>query len=262
MVRTSLLAIGLVALLQGAVAGQALDALPGADWGGVGGDPKDDPAPVLAPRDLGPPAPVVAPPVVPQPAAPAPAVPPVNPNAGGQSRRTNPFNPPPGLNQPTYNQRPVYMPPASLPRSAQNVMDLYAGATSQRVLAQMSDRPSSGRQPATSGPVAPPRPRQGGKPFQGVSSSPTVSPYLNLFREEDSTELPNYFTFVRPMQEQQRTNRLQHQELMRLRRQVQTMPYGAQSTAMGTGSGALPSTGHGARYFNTSGYFPTTRTMR
>jgi hypothetical protein len=83
-----------------------------------------------------------------------------------------------------------------------------------------------------------------------------VSPYLNLFREEDNTDLPNYFTFVRPMQEQQQTNRLQQQELMRLRRQVQTMPYGTQSTAM-RGHGATPNTGHGTRYFNTSSYFPS-----
>lgn len=149
-----------------------------------------------------------------------------------------------------------YVPPAPLPRRAQNVMEFYSGATSQRVLTQLENRPSSGR-PTTStstGEVTPPRPRQYHKPFQGASPTSTVSPYLNLFREESATELPNYHVFVRPQIEQERFNRAQQAELNRLRRQVQGMPYGNQSTAM---RNALPGTGSGARYFNTSGYYPT-----
>ncbi len=246
MIRSSLLVAGLSVLLQSMAAAQPLDAVPGADWGNPAVGVNDDPAPVMQPVAV--PAPVVAPPVVAAPpvvGAPATAV-----KQAAPVRRANPFDGP-----------GTYVPAAPLPRGAQNVMNLYSGATSQQVLAQLGDRPTSGRQTPATGQMAPPRPRPAGKPFQGVTSSPTVSPYLNLFREENNTDLPNYFAFVRPAQEQQQTNRLQHQELMRLRRQVQTMPYGTQSTAM-RGHGATPSTGHGTRYFNTSSYFPVGGTVR
>ncbi|EGJ32847.1 hypothetical protein LYNGBM3L_75450 [Moorena producens 3L] len=38
-------------------------------------------------------------------------------------------------------------------------------------------------------------------------STPTVSPYLNLLRRDNQGGLPNYYTFVRPAQQQQRTLR-------------------------------------------------------
>lgn len=250
MTRSLLLACGLLGLWQATAIAQPGGRLPGADWGGVVGNPQDDPAPIMAPvfvpdHDPAPVAPVAPAPNVADP-VPGGATPMANPLV----RRPNPVSPPVG-----------YVPATPLPRSAQNVMDLYSGATSQRVLAQLEERPSSGRQTSTSGAIAPPRPRSAGKPFQGVSASPTVSPYLNLFREEISTELPNYYTFVRPMQEQLQTNRSQQQELTRLQRQVQSMPYGSPSSGMRS-TGRLPDTGHGTRYFNTSGYFPAGRSMR
>ena len=41
-------------------------------------------------------------------------------------------------------------------------------------------------------------------------SRPTVSPYLNLFRERRGV-LPNYYTLVRPFERQYETNRMQQQ---------------------------------------------------
>jgi hypothetical protein len=153
-----------------------------------------------------------------------------------------------------FNQSTGQFPPVPLPRRAQNVVDIYAGATSQRVLAQMEQRPSSGRTPSAPSAAPPVRARGANKPHQNLTTSPTLSPYMNLFREENAVDLPNYHTLVRPALEQQQINRANQAELMRLGRQVQAMPYGTQSTAM---RGGLPSTGHSSRYFNTSGYFPT-----
>lgn len=86
---------------------------------------------------------------------------------------------------------------------------------------------------------------QGYKPFSGVTSSPTVSPYLNLFRDESETGAPNYFTFVRPMQDQFEANRQQINQLQQLQRQVQQTAYPAPATGV---SG-------GARYGYTGRYF-------
>lgn len=174
--------------------------------------------------------------------APAPPV-----TAGPQPpTRANPYATPPA----------GYVPPAPLPRRAQNVMEFYSGATSQRVLSQLDNRPSSGRPttPGSTGEVAPPRQRPPQKPFQGARPAPTTSPYLHLFREESPVGLPNYQTFVLPQIEQERFNRAQQAELNRLRRQVQGMPHGTQSTAM---RNSFPNAGQGSRYFNTSGYYPT-----
>jgi hypothetical protein len=45
-------------------------------------------------------------------------------------------------------------------------------------------------------------------------SRPTVSPYLNLFRENDENPfLPNYHSLVRPLQQQYRINQQQQQIL-------------------------------------------------
>jgi hypothetical protein len=52
-------------------------------------------------------------------------------------------------------------------------------------------------------------------------SRPTVSPYLNLFRNRDSNPfLPNYYSFVRPLQQQYRLNQTQEQLLQQQGRAI------------------------------------------
>jgi hypothetical protein len=64
--------------------------------------------------------------------------------------------------------------------------------------------------------------RRAAKPFETIEREPTISPYLNLDRDEDESQIvPSYFTFVRPQLEQVQTNRLQQRELQRLQGQVQ-----------------------------------------
>jgi hypothetical protein len=66
-------------------------------------------------------------------------------------------------------------------------------------------------------------PLPGSKPFADVPRAPTLSPYLNLLREGEAGGLPNYFTFVRPFQEQQEANRRQQQQMQRLGDEVQSV---------------------------------------
>jgi hypothetical protein len=92
------------------------------------------------------------------------------------------------------------------------------------------------------------------KPFETMYGEPTISPYLNLEREEsDAQGAPNYHTFVRPYQQQIETNRLQQRELQRLRGQVQGL-----STTIATpqyGDGSLPATGTRSRYMDTAQFY-------
>ncbi|MEQ8847015.1 hypothetical protein [Botrimarina sp.] len=84
-----------------------------------------------------------------------------------------------------------------------------------------------------------------GKPFSAVSSSPTVSPYLNLFRSEDDRAAPNYYTFVQPQIQQNEMAQQQRMQLDRLQRQVQQASYNRPT---------VPSTGP-ARYGDTGRWY-------
>lgn len=91
------------------------------------------------------------------------------------------------------------------------------------------------------------------KPFSGVQKSPTLSPYLGLLRDtENDTDLPAYFAFVRPRQEQERINRQQNRDMQQLNRQVQQLdrriinPSGAQT---------MRPTGHQTLFMNLSHYY-------
>jgi hypothetical protein len=130
---------------------------------------------------------------------------------------------------------------ATYSRSTLAALSGVSGASGQaaggyRTAARTGVGLSTGGAPVTAG---------GYKPFSGVSSGPTVSPYLNLFREGAETGAPNYYTFVRPMQDQYETNRQQVAQLQRLQRQVQQATYNATPTGV---SG-------GARFGYTGGYF-------
>lgn len=173
---------------------------------------------------------------------------------------TTPAKPAPamgmGVSRPGQATRPARLSPevtAGLPSHVQNVIDFYGGATSGRALSQLPHRPSSGA-------VRPPQPRQQPKPFQGtVAGAPTLSPYLNLFADENNEALPNYHAFVRPQIRQQAYNTSASRELNRLESRVQTAAYGE---AVTPSSGTVPGTGHGTRYFNTTRFYPSTRRLR
>jgi hypothetical protein len=123
----------------------------------------------------------------------------------------------------------------------------FGGASSRASLNQLPRRA-----PIQS---APPQMMRGQtKPFETIYREPTISPYLNLYLEEDDAEgAPNYHTFVRPYQDQIETNRLQQRQIHRLRGQLQGI-----STTIASpqyGAAALPATGTRSRYMDTAQFY-------
>jgi hypothetical protein len=67
-------------------------------------------------------------------------------------------------------------------------------------------------------------PSRSSKPFSSVSSSPTVSPYLNLFRDDfDGGGDFNYQTLVRPQFQQMATNQQFQRQNTELSQRVQSI---------------------------------------
>jgi hypothetical protein len=97
-------------------------------------------------------------------------------------------------------------------------------------------------------------------------SRPTISPYLQLFRNRDRNPyLPNYHAFVRPMQQQYQTNQMQQQEIQRqgqtigrLQSQVQQFQQGQFTVPLvaptGKGAGFMRPSSRNA-FMNTSRYY-------
>jgi hypothetical protein len=110
--------------------------------------------------------------------------------------------------------------------------------------------------------ASPPRPMNRQlKPFQAVYREPTVSPYLNLHRDEANSEsAPNYFSLVRPQVDQIEANRRQQREIQQLRGQLQ----GLSSTVVrpqisAYQPSALPATGTPARFGDTAQFYGGSR---
>ncbi len=89
--------------------------------------------------------------------------------------------------------------------------------------------------------------------YSPPSGRPTVSPYLNLFRNNFNNPLPNYQTFVRPMQEQQRANQEFSRQFRRQSMQINRLQTDQQLLQRQTQ--AAP-TGIGATFFNYSHFYP------
>jgi hypothetical protein len=98
-------------------------------------------------------------------------------------------------------------------------------------------------------------PSVAGKPFQSFSPAPTVSPYLNLFREdrEGGGDL-NYNTLVRPMLQQQQFNQDVQRQAMEVQRRLQAIS--AQSDFNPRGSESQMPTGHQTVYRYYGRFYP------
>jgi hypothetical protein len=105
---------------------------------------------------------------------------------------------------------------SAVTNQTQQVLNYYGGHSAYNTLSEMPRRSSI--QPASSGPL-----QHNGKPFQGASTGPTVSPYLNLFRDERGAtdDVPSYYTYVRPQLDQQASFQQQQREIQQLQRQMQ-----------------------------------------
>jgi len=97
--------------------------------------------------------------------------------------------------------------------------------------------------------------RPGAKPFSNVTPTPTVSPYLNLFREGfgDNNDL-NYQTLVQPQLRQQRVNRQVNVQSQQLNRKLISLT--ARNAYNVQGSTTLAPTGHAASFQNYSRFYP------
>jgi hypothetical protein len=94
------------------------------------------------------------------------------------------------------------------------------------------------------------------KPFSGFSPDATVSPYLNLFREdfEGGSDL-NYNTLVRPQLQQQAVNQQVQRQAIELQRQLQSVA--AQADFNPQGAKDVYPTGHQTAYRYFGHYYPT-----
>jgi len=121
-------------------------------------------------------------------------------------------------------------------------LEFYGGRSAIRTLNEMPRRtaihPSSTSQISFNG-----------KPFQSASSGPTISPYLNLFRDENerAESVPGYYSFVRPQLEQQATTEQQQREIQNLQRQLQA------SQRLQTTS--VPGAGVQSRFMDTAQFY-------
>jgi hypothetical protein len=99
------------------------------------------------------------------------------------------------------------------------------------------------------------------KPFSNYSPPPTVSPYLNLFREErDGSSDFNYQTLVRPLLQQQQFNQQVERQTMEMARRMQSLA--AQSDFTPQGSESQFPTGHQSVFMYYGHYYPTANVRR
>lgn len=94
-----------------------------------------------------------------------------------------------------------------------------------------------------------------GRPFANFTPSPTVSPYLNLFREDvgGNSDL-NYHTLVRPMLQQQQFNQQVQRQELDTQRRLQAIA--AQSNFNPRGSQQQFPTGHPTAFMYYSRFYP------
>jgi hypothetical protein len=123
-----------------------------------------------------------------------------------------------------------------------NALEFYGGRSALRTLDQMPHRTAI--QPSSTSQIS-----YNGKPFQATQTGPTISPYLNLFRDETerSESVPSYYSYVRPQLEQQATSQQQQREILSLQRQIQT---GGRLPAT-----SVPGAGTQSRFMDTAQFY-------
>lgn len=155
--------------------------------------------------------------------------------------------------QPPVGAVPSFGAPATaavVPGHASRAIAYFGGGAAAQTHATMPSRLSLPARVSTS--IGPPKPRS--KPFAAASNGATISPYLNLFRDETVESAPNYYAFVRPQLRQRELNRQQQSQLQTLQRRVQKYAQKSSAGPRQSATGA-PLTGHRTRYMDTGGYF-------
>jgi len=78
-------------------------------------------------------------------------------------------------------------------------------------------------------------------------------PFETLQRPQSELGIPNYYAFVRPLQQQQNANREQAVNLRKLQQKVRTAT--ATGIVSSNPNGGVPTTGHSSQFLNLGGYF-------
>jgi hypothetical protein len=99
------------------------------------------------------------------------------------------------------------------------------------------------------------RPQMGYNPAQSQMANtlynrPTVSPYLNLLRQQGVGSPPNYQTLVRPQLDQDRINSAQHRQMRNLQNQLTDLD----RTTVEPGE-TIRATGHRTDFLEFRNYF-------
>ncbi len=97
--------------------------------------------------------------------------------------------------------------------------------------------------------------RSTAKPFNTVVNQPTVSPYMNLYRDQTAVDIPNYHMFVLPQQQQSENNAQQQRMMNRMQQRVQQATYAAPMTTSPAPTNSPYS--RSARYGDTRHYYPS-----
>jgi hypothetical protein len=166
------------------------------------------------------------------------------------------------LNQPTPREMPLVAPPAAntnvdvppqdgpqLTTQTRQVLDFYGGRSARATLNQIPRATAISSAPVASMPLAA---RRSAKPFRNEDNSPTLSPYLNLFRDENATQgIPNYQAFVQPKLEQQAAVQRQQIQSQRLQRRGQP----AAAAGGQNGGSATAGTSTAAHFMDTAQFY-------
>ncbi|QDU58412.1 hypothetical protein [Aeoliella mucimassa] len=93
------------------------------------------------------------------------------------------------------------------------------------------------------------------KPFSSVSADPTVSPYLNMFRDSlDGSDDLNYQTLVRPQLQQRSINQQVERQAQAINRQITALS--ARNAYNTTGDANAMPTGHTSAFLYHSHFYP------
>ena len=155
--------------------------------------------------------------------------------------------PPAAMPARVARRTPAYIPAdTAITNQGRQVLGFYGGQSAVATLSQMPRRTSI--QTAAAPPLVP-----RGKQFQAVNNNgPTVSPYLNLFRDENENTagLPNYYAFVKPQLDQRDASERQQREMQQLQRQMQRVAGGGRYQSNGRACAGAP-----ARFMDTAQFY-------
>jgi hypothetical protein len=139
-------------------------------------------------------------------------------------------------------------------------LNAHALRSAQAQIPNVGQSTATPRNLLSGGPTA--GPARSSKPFSSISSSPTVSPYMNLFREDlEGFGDFNYQTLVRPQLNQLQLNQQFQNQNTELNQRVQSIS-AQRDYSNPAGSENLYPTGHSTAFGYHGRYYPALNAQR